>query len=41
MPAAEALAAVLNELGIDAVTYDNNNASQNDDAIHICVGPKE
>jgi hypothetical protein len=40
MPAALALAEVLNANGIEAVTYDNNNASQNDDAIHLLVGPK-
>jgi hypothetical protein len=40
-PAAEALAAVLNEIGIDAVTYDDNNSSVNPNVIHVLVGPKE
>jgi hypothetical protein len=40
MPAAEALAAVLNEIGIRAYTGDDNNSSATDDAIHLIVGPK-
>jgi hypothetical protein len=40
MPAAEALAAALEAIGITATTGDNNNSSQNDDAIHLIVGPK-
>ena len=40
MPAAEALSAALEAIGIKATTGDNNNSSQNDDAIHLIVGPK-
>jgi hypothetical protein len=40
MPAASALTDALHAIGITA-RYDNNNTSQNDDAIHILVGPKE
>ena len=40
MPAAEALGAALGAIGIKANTGDNNNSSQNDDAIHLIVGPK-
>jgi hypothetical protein len=39
-PAAEALAAVLNEIGVKTMTDDNNNTSLNDEAIHLIVGPK-
>ncbi len=40
MPAAEALAEALRAVGI-AVHNDNNNTSQNDDAIHFLVGTKQ
>ena len=40
MPAVEALAAALRAVDIDVNTADNNNASQNDEAIHVLVGPK-
>jgi hypothetical protein len=40
MPAAEALAAALRAIDIEATTHDDNNTSQNDDAIHLIVGPK-
>ena len=38
--AVEALASALRAVDIDVNTKDNNNASQNDDAIHVLVGPK-
>jgi len=40
MPAAIALAGALKAIGIEATTDDDNNSSQNDDAIHLIVGPK-
>jgi hypothetical protein len=40
MPAAEALSASLKSIGVEAHTDDNNNSSQNNDAIHLLVGPK-
>jgi hypothetical protein len=40
MPAAEALAEALRAMDIEATTDDDNNSSQNDDAIHLIVGPK-
>jgi hypothetical protein len=40
LPAAEALADALRAIGIEATTTDNNNGSQNDDAVHVIVGPK-
>jgi hypothetical protein len=39
LPAADALADALRAIEID-VHNDNNNSSQNDDAIHFLVGPK-
>jgi hypothetical protein len=41
MPAANALANAFNVVGITAVTWDNNNASINEDVVHILVGRKE
>jgi len=34
------LADALKAIGIEATTADNNNSSQNDDAVHVLVGPK-
>jgi hypothetical protein len=40
LPAANALAAALNDIGVKTTTDDDNNSSVTDDAIHFIVGPK-
>jgi hypothetical protein len=40
LPAAEALAAALNGIGITATAGEFNNSSTNADAIHVLIGPK-
>jgi hypothetical protein len=39
-PALQALAGALRSIGIETATEDFNNASTNNDAIHLLVGPK-